>query len=113
MKDLKLIALALALSISTVSFAAPINEDPKSELRQQIIEMLGKTTDKLADTKLEAEIIFTVNVKSEIVIISINSKNSNVELESFVKSKLNYKKVTVNDLNEGKTYYMPLTIVNK
>ena len=114
MKNLKLIALALALCISTVSFATSTNDDtPKRELRRQIVQMLGKTIDRLSDTKLEAQIVFTVNNKNEIVIISINSKNSNVELESFVKNKLNYKKVHLTNPNKSRVYYLPLTIVNK
>lgn len=111
MKNLKLIVLALVMSISTVSFATTTNENPTNELRQQIIEMLGKTIDQLADKKVEAEVVFTVNNKSEIVIISVKSENSSIE--AFVKNKLNNKKINFDTTNKEKIYYLPLTIVNE
>jgi len=113
MKNLKLIALALAISVSSVSFAMPTNEDPKSELRDQIVEMLGKTTDRLANTNVEAEIVFTVNSRSEIVIISVNAKKSSAKIEGFVKNRLNNKKINSNSIVKEKIYHLPLTIVNK
>jgi len=111
MKNLKLIALALVISISTASFATPTKENPTSKLREQIIELLGAPSEKLSDTKIQTEVVFTVNNENEIVIISVKSKNANVK--SFVKSKLNNKKVTSNTLNEEKIFRMPLTIVNE
>jgi len=117
MKNFKLFILVLAISVSTASFASttinenPTKEDPKSELRQQIIDILGKTVNQIDENKIKAEVVFTLNNKSEIVIISVNSKNENVD--RFVKGRLNYKKVNVKTLNEGKVYHMPLTIVNE
>lgn len=111
MKNLKLIVLALAISISSVSFAATTNENPTNKLRQQIIEMLGKTTEKLADTKIEARIVFTVNNKNEIVIISVHSAHKGVE--NYVKSKLNRKKVELNYGDTDKIYHLPLVINTK
>jgi len=112
MKNLKLITLALAISISSISFATPENnEDPKSELREQIVKILGKTVKQIDRNKIEAEVVFTINNKKEIVIISVNSTNK--EVQYYVKGKLNYKKVNVKIINEGKIYRMPLTIVNE
>jgi len=50
-------------------------------------------------------------MKSEIVIISVNSEDKRVD--TFVKGKLNYKKVHLNTKDEGKIYHMPLSIVNE
>jgi len=111
MKNLKLITLALAISISTISFAATTKEDPTSELREQIVKILGKTVEQIDQNKIEAEVVFTLNSKKEIVIISVNSTNKKVQY--YVKGKLNYKKVNVETINEGKIYRMPLTIINE
>ena len=112
MKNLKLIALVLAFGISSISFAAPTKTaDPKSELREQIVEILGYTTEVLCENDIEADVVFTLNNKSEIVIVSVNCENGN--LDGYIKSKLNYKKVDVSVLNEGKIYHMPLKIVHK
>ena len=112
MKNLKLIALVLAIGISSISFAAPTKTaDPKSELREQIVDILGDTVNVLCENDVEAEVVFTLNNKSEIVIVSVNCENGN--LDGYIKSKLNYKKVEVTSLNEGQIYRMPLKIVHK
>ena len=111
MKRLKLITAIVALMITSLSFATA-NEDPTDkELRKQIIEILGDTTDKLADDTITAQILFTLNNRSEIVVLSVSSDNQRVEW--LVKSKLNYKKIKLDALNVGKVYKMPLKIVNK
>ena len=112
MKKLKLIALILAIGISSISFAAPTNNaDPKSELREQIVNFLGDNIEVFCENDVKAEVVFTLNNKSEIVIVSVNCENEN--LDGFIKSKLNYKKVNVSVLNEGKIYHMPLSIVHE
>ena len=112
MKNLKLIALVLAIGISSISFAAPTKTaDPKSELREQIVDILGDTINVLCENDVEAEVVFTLNNKSEIVIVSVNCENG--DLDGYIKSKLNYKKVEVTSLNEGQIYRMPLKIVHK
>ena len=113
MKNLKLVTLALALAIgfSTMSFASTVSTSPLDELRSEIVKLIGKTCDKLADETIEAEVVFTINEKGEIVIISVNSTNS--AAESFVKCRLNYKKIKHDALNVEEIYHLPLTIVNK
>ncbi len=112
MKNLKLIALVLAIGISSISFAAPTKTaDPKSELREQIIDFLGDNIQFSCENDVEAEVVFMLNNKSEIVIVSVNCENDN--LDGYIKSKLNYKKVKITALDEGKIYRMPLKIVQK
>ena len=112
MKNLKLVALVLAICISSISFAAPTETaDPKSELREQIIDLLGDTNVAFSDNALEAKVVFTLNDQSEIVIVSVNCENE--ILDGFIKRKLNYKKVQVSALDEGEIYRMPLKIVHK
>ena len=111
MKNLKLVTLVLAISISSISFAAPTKtDDPKSELREQIIDLLGDPDVAFSDNAVEAEVVFTLNDQSEIVIVSVNCENE--FLDGYVKRKLNYKKVQVSALNVGEIYHMPLTIVH-
>ena len=112
MKNLKLIALVVAVIISSYSYATTTNiEDPKSELRQQIIELLGDFDNTLKTNEIDAEVVFTLNKDSELVIVSVNSEYD--QIEWYVKSRLNYKKVILNSFEEGKIYHMPLTIVKE
>jgi len=111
MKNLKILALLIVFAFSAVSFTTKENPEVKKQLHDQIVKMLGKTTDLNLADKAEAEVVFTLNNKSEIVIISVNSENK--LLDSFVKSRLNYKKVDVKALNQGDIYKLPLIIKNK
>ena len=111
MKNLKLIALAIVLSVSSISFAATVVENPTKELQNEIVKLLGDTCEKLADETIEADVVFTVSAKGEIVIISVNSTNPKAEL--FVKCKLNYKQIEFDISSVEKIYHLPLKIVNK
>jgi ribosomal protein L7Ae-like RNA K-turn-binding protein len=57
---------------------------------------------------LTAEVLFTVNSKAEIVVISVDTGDS--DLESFVKGKLNYKKVQLEEVVVGRMYRLPVRI---
>jgi len=108
MKNLKILALLIVFAFSAVSFTARENPVVKKQLHDQIVKLLGKTTELNLVDKAEAEVVFTLNNKSEIVIISVNSKNK--LLDSFVKLRLNYKKVDIKALNQGDIYKLPLII---
>lgn len=112
MKKVKLIVAVVALMVSSMSFASSkIPTTTKQELQQEITTILGKQIQKLGEDIVKAEISFTLNAKSEIVVLSVKSKND--KIESLVKSKLNYQKVNVKAVNEGEVYVLPLKVVNK
>lgn len=110
MNNLKLVALAIVLSISSISFAATVVDSPNKILQKEIVKLLGKTCEKLADEVIEADVVFTVNEKGEIVVISVNSANPKAEF--FVKCKLNYKQINYDESSVEKIYHLPLKIVN-
>jgi hypothetical protein len=108
MKNLKLFAVVIAIAFASLSFTTFDNTNVSEQLHNQIVKLLGDTTDiVLADTA-EVEVVFTLNTKSEIVILSVDSQNQRID--GFVKYKLNYKKVTVTALNQGQVYRLPLKI---
>lgn len=113
MKKVKLVLVAVALTVSSFSFASEKNPstNTKKELQKEIVTILGDHIEKVGENIVQAEVSLTLNSKSEIVILSVKSKNE--KLESIVKSKLNYKKVKVKAVNEGEVYVLPLKVVNK
>lgn len=112
MKKVKLIVAAVALMVSSMSFASSvIPTTTKQELQKEITSILGKKLEIVGKDIVKAEISFTLNSKSEIVVLSVKSKND--KIESLVKSKLNYQKVKVRAVNEGEVYVLPLKVVNE
>ena len=55
-----------------------------------------------------AKILFTLNDSGEIEVISVDTKNE--DLEIFVKGKLNHRKVEVQEIVEGKVYKLPIRV---
>ena len=110
MRKFSLVLVAAALFISGNLFANDSdNTDPQRSLKTQIQELLKVNKLVVEDfEELTANVLFTVNSEEEIVVISVETDDS--ELELFVKSKLNYKKVELNEFVEGRMYRMPLRV---
>ncbi|MFN0728600.1 hypothetical protein [Polaribacter gochangensis] len=108
----KVIVLFLGLTLSTtVLFANNDNPitDAKNQLRTEIVKLLGNNKFPLTTKFAKAEISILLNSKNELVIISVESQNS--LLESYIKRKLNYKKVKTTVLSKMKIYKMPIKII--
>ena len=88
MKNLKLITAVVALAFLSLSFTNTPEKETKKQLHEQIVKLIGDTTETLGNINVETEITITLNEKSEIVVISVKSDNNSL-VDSFVKSKLN------------------------
>ncbi|NER10736.1 hypothetical protein SAMN06265375_102284 [Muriicola jejuensis] len=82
--------------------------DPKKELTVQIGELLKDNFFVVDKEELTAEVLFTLNHKNEIVVISVDTEDE--VLEQFVKSRLNYQHVDVAVGKEGSMYTVPVRI---
>lgn len=108
MKKLAVLFFVFAMSI-TSTFANNDDDKRKEEekvLRTQIVQFLGNY-DNYENVK--AEVTFMLNRKNEIVILSVNS--SKREVESFVKARLNYKRVKDTTVKPMKIFKLPIRIV--
>ncbi len=109
MKKLKIFTAVVALAFLSLSFTNTTTET-KKELHEQIVQLIGDTSESLVNLNLDVNVMFTLNDKSEIVVVSVDSDNPIVD--SFIKSKLNYKKVKVEVITLGKMYRLPLKVVS-
>lgn len=110
MKNLKIYAVALLLAVGTTVFANTTipKKDSKKEVTvtTQIAELL-KNPEMEIKEDIEAKVTFVVNDKKELVVINVDSKNENID--SFIKSRLNYKKIDVT--KTGDEWVVPVRIV--
>lgn len=102
-----LTAIALFVAISVSANANPSAENPTKILAEQIHEMLESNSFDVEED-LTAKVQFTINKDGEIVVLSVDTNDE--ILETFVKGRLNYQKVEMNNLKEGKTYTVPVRI---
>jgi len=109
MRKISLVFVATML-LSTVSLfannAKPV--DPAKNLSTQIGDLLDNNSFILENNDLTAEVLFTLNENKEIVVLSVETENE--VLEAFVKSRLNYQKVELDEYREGKMYTVPVRI---
>ena len=110
MKKLKILVLALTLFAMNASAAVIEPVKPTEKLRAEIIELIGTNCpfefDKDACT---AEVLFTINNKNEIVVLTVISENP--AADRYIKNNINYVKVNQKVKKEGTLFILPLRIV--
>ncbi len=110
MKNLKILVIAFTLFALNVSAAVLEPVKPTTKLRAEIVELIGPNCPyEYNENECTAEVLFTVNTNSEIIVLSVNSPNT--EAEAYIKSKLNYKKVNHRTIKEGELYLLPIKMV--
>jgi len=110
MKKLNLIILAFFLFAMNISAAVVNPVTPTTKLRVEIVDLIGTECPyDYNKNECTARVLFTVNTKGEIIVISVVSPNKSAD--SFIKNKLNYKKVAHRPKREGEVYLLPIRIV--
>jgi hypothetical protein len=114
MRNLKSIIAIIAISLATTFSANATEKEPTKKakttknLRTELVSMLGKTIQLELKEDTSARISFMVNNENEVIIVSVDSKIS--EFNSFVKRKLNYKKIKSKGVKKGEIYRIPVRI---
>ena len=110
MRKISLFLVAAMLLFTGSILANDVKDNDPKSLSAQISEILDNNdfADDVVDQS--AQVRFTLNNQGEIVVMSVDTENS--KLESFVKSRLNYKKVKVDNLEEGKLFTISVRIAS-
>lgn len=109
MKNLKTVTVAMALFATMSAFATKGKKVTKeNNLSGQIYEMLKDNQFNVDYDELTAEVRFIVNDKGELVVLSVETKDD--KLEGFVKNRLNYQKVQLDNVAPGRVYEIPVRI---
>lgn len=115
MKNLKTIIAIFAISLATTFSTTATEKSPSEITKQMRTEVVSKLGDNLNiefdKSTTSAEVSFMINDKNEIVVVNVKSKVN--EFNSYVKNKLNYKKINVKGIKKGKIYIIPVKINKK
>jgi len=105
-------AAALLLSAGNVlASEGPSNsENPKAKISTQIESLLEESNGfNLGEAnQLTAVVRFMLNDEKQIVVLSVDTQDERLEL--FVKARLNYEKVSDQNLKKGKAYKIPVRV---
>ena len=111
MKTLKTFAFALAFATSSLAFAGTHpekNVEPKS-IGQVMADILSQPeVDINFDQRAAVE--FFVNDDKEIVVVSVQTRNK--RLEKFIKSRLNFEKVSGDNVKTNENLVVHLKFKN-
>ena len=109
MRKLSLVVVAvMLLATGNVLANDTTTENPTKSLSSQISAMLSENNFSEEQSDLTAQVRFTLNTDGEIVVLSVSTDFE--KMESFVKNKLNYQKVNLNEVEEGKIYTIPVRV---
>ncbi len=114
MKKLKSIIAIIAISLATTFSATASEKEPSKitkELRTEIVELLGNRIPVEITKTEKVAVSFMINNENEIIVISVDSDVA--DFSSYIKKKLNYKKITVKGTIKGEIYKIPVTANTK
>jgi len=112
MKNFKLLFVAFTLFAFSASAAVFNPIKPTDKLRAEIVDIIGPNCPYEYDkNECTAEVLFTVNTNHEIIVLSVISPNERAE--SYLKGKLNYKKISHTPTREGEIFLLPLRMVRE
>ena len=112
MKNVKLFILALGLFTLNLSAANLNPVKPTDDLRFEMVDLIGSNfMDEMLQDEYDADVLFTVNANRELIVLSVDSESA--ELETYLKRKLNYKKVNHKPSKHGEIYLLPVKMVKK
>jgi len=107
MKKFKLLALAFVLgTVSLFATNGVTPDEPNKEIRNQMVQLLD-TPDFTVQEDMDIAITFTFNSEGEIVVLNVNSQNT--EVLNYVRENLNGKVMKIPG-ERDKLYAMPLKI---
>jgi hypothetical protein len=110
MRKISLVLVAaMLLSVGTIFGNNVQPPDPVKNLSAQIGALLNNNYFIIEDGDVTAKVKFIVNQEKEIVVLHVESDSPRMEV--FIKSRLNYQKVDLQEYREGRTYTIPVRIV--
>ncbi len=111
MRKLSMVVVAtMLLTVGNVFANEVTTVDPSESLSAQISKLLSNNAFTQNELALTAQVRFTLNNDHQIVVLSVETEN--MALADFVKRKLNYEEVDLEDYKEGKLYTIPVRIVD-
>ena len=111
MRKLSSMLVAVCMLTAGSLFANNLpSKEPQKKLSNLIENLLDDYADYAFDIQEDvlAVVKFTLNEHKEIVVLSVDTEDAN--LETFVKSRLNYEKADLEDCKEGRMYTVPVRI---
>ncbi len=112
MKSIKLLLVAVALVFSNIVAAKtnPIDDKAKMTIISKEIATLLQNPSFPVERNAYVTVKFTVNRNNELVVLSVEAENNKDIIEEFIKTRLNYRKLSSNIKTQ--VYTLPVKMVS-
>ncbi len=104
-KTLKMLMLIATIAFSsTISASTNLSEkvDEPNLISETVSKLLGRPYFQLKED-INTKVVIAINKDKEIVVLSVDTKDKKVE--SYIKSRLNYKKIPNDIIVDGVEHY--------
>lgn len=108
MKSIKMLLLAVAITFSSAISASTVTEDAEINAITTDVSKRLKNPKFLLEKNELVNVTLIVNKDNELVVLSVDSDN--FEISDFIKSRLNYSKVSVQLDNISKKFIVPVRL---
>lgn len=109
METFKSIIATAVLALTTTLATANVDPKPtKDEVKQELTDLLGAPNFRIGENDLTATVHFLINNSNEIVVLDVKAENELIE--SYIKSRLNYKEVKSGKLVKGQDYKVSVRV---
>ena len=102
-----IVSAALILGLGLISQTAQAS-NPES-LKNILTDLIGTPDLHDVDDEVTFKVVFTVNDKNEIVVLS----TTHPHFDKFVKTRLNYETLVHPEIRTKETYILPVTMVRR
>jgi len=101
-----LLAVVCFAVISNFAIGAETPNNRKPEVAQIQAYLKGIDFNKIVKADTKVNISFMINAQNEILVVSTNNK----DLDNILKNALNYKSISVSELEYNKIYTVPVLL---
>jgi len=110
MKTLKMLVLVVAITFSGVISAHtnPIEKAEPKTVTETVGELL-KNPDLQLTSEVDAIVELVLNENDEMVVLSVDTNN--IAVEKYIKSRLNYKKLSKQAIGNNRSFKVPVKMV--
>lgn len=109
MKNLKIFAIALIISTSSLFAAEIVPDIPAKDIRSQVVELLANPEFQINE-ELVVNVVFTFSSEGDIIVLKIDSTNPNVK--QYIRDHINHKMIATPG-EPNREFTLPLRITKK
>ena len=106
---MKKLIISAAIVFGLGLLSQPVQASTPESLKNLLTDLIGTPNMNDLDEAITFKVVFTVNEKNEIVVLS----TTHPHYDQYVKNRLNYETLVHPEIETRETYILPVTMVRR